>query len=61
MRNREFVSLWFVGGALNTVRWLEMLAVSVAVFEITESPFAVAMMVIVRFLPLALVGALTGA
>ena len=61
MRNREVVSLWFVGGALNTVRWLEMLAVSVAVFEITESPFAVAMMVIVRFLPLALVGALTGA
>ena len=61
MRNREFVSLWFVGGALNTVRWLETLAVGVVVFEITASPFAVALMVILRFLPLALLGALTGA
>ena len=61
LRNREFVSLWFVGGALNTVRWLEMLGVGVAVFEITASPFAVALMVILRFLPLALLGALTGA
>jgi MFS family permease len=61
IRNREFVSLWFVGGALNTVRWLEMLGVGVVVFEITASPFAVALMVILRFLPLTLLGALTGA
>ena len=61
IRNREFVSLWFVGAALNTVRWLEVLAVGVVVFEMTGSPFHVALMVILRFLPLALLGALTGA
>ena len=61
IRNREFLALWFVGAALNTVRWLEILAIGVVVFEMTASPFHVALMVILRFLPLALLGALAGA
>ena len=61
IRNREFLSLWFVGATLNTLRWLEILAVGVVVFDITASPLYVALMVILRFLPMVFLGFLTGA
>ena len=60
MANREFRLLWLIGAASNTLRWLEILAVGVVVFDMTESPFQVAFMVILRFLPMVVLGAVTG-
>ena len=53
LRNRDFRLIWLIGAASNTLRWLEILAVGVVVFDMTESPFHVALMVILRFLPMA--------
>ena len=60
-RNSEFLSLWFVGGILNILRWLELLAVGIVVFDMTASPFYVALMVTLRFLPMLFLGFLSGA
>ncbi len=60
LANREFRLIWLIGAATNTLRWLEILAVGVVVFDMTESPFQVAFMVILRFLPMVLLGAVTG-
>ena len=49
IRNREFRLIWLIGAATNTLRWLEILAVGVVVFDLTGSPFQVAFMVILRF------------
>ena len=59
-RNRQFRLIWLIGAATNTLRWLEILAVGVVVINITGSPFQVAFMIILRFLPLAIIGAFTG-
>ena len=60
LRNRQFRLIWMIGAATNTLRWLEILAVGVVVFNMTGSPFQVAFMIILRFLPLAIIGAFTG-
>ena len=60
LKNREFRLIWLIGAATNTLRWLEILAVGVVVFDMTESPFQVAFMIILRFLPMAMIGAFTG-
>lgn len=59
LRNFRFV--WFVGAVSGTVRWLDMLAVSVYVLSITGSPLFVALMFFLRMVPLLLFGAVTGA
>ena len=59
-RNREFFRLWGIGAVSSTIRWLEMLAVGVVVFNLTGSPFQVALMSILRMLPLAFFGVLAG-
>ena len=61
LHNRQFLALWLTGASTSTVRWLEMLATAVYVFEITRSPFTLAFLVALRMLPLALLGALAGA
>ena len=43
-----------------SVRWLEMLAVGVFVYQRTGSPFLVALMTLLRMLPMALFGAVAG-
>jgi MFS family permease len=60
LRNPEFLAIWFVGTATSTVRWLEVLALGIFVFDLTGSPFQVALMLILRMLPLVFVGPLTG-
>ena len=60
LRNREFRLIWLIGASTNTLRWLEILAVGVVVFDMTGSPLQVAFMIILRFLPMALIGAFTG-
>ena len=60
-RNGEFSRLWGIGAVSSTIRWLELLAIGVVVFDLTGSPFQVALMAILRMLPLAIFGALVGA
>lgn len=61
LTNRSFLALWLTGAASSTVRWLEMLATAVFVFDRTGSPFLVALLTVLRMLPLALLGAVSGA
>ncbi len=57
----DFCRLWYVGLVIFVVRWLETLAVAVFVWRSTESAFLVAMMTMLRLLPMGLFGALLGA
>jgi MFS family permease len=56
-----FFRLWLIGLLTGIVRWLEMLAIGVYVFDITGSAFHVALYSIARMVPLALFGAAAGA
>ncbi|MCR9177608.1 MAG: MFS transporter [Alphaproteobacteria bacterium] len=57
----DFRRLWMVGLVLFVVRWLEMLAVGVFAYQATESAFLVAMLTMLRLLPMGLFGAVLGA
>ncbi len=57
----EYWRLWYAGLISFTVRWIETLAVAVFVFQHTHSPFLVAMMTMLRLLPMGLLGAFLGA
>lgn len=56
-----YVRIWTVGLLTGVVRWLEMLALGVLAYDLTGSPALVALLVILRFLPLALFGPILGA
>ncbi len=58
--NVAFRRIWFSGAVSNVNRWLEILAVSVWVFDRTGSAFDVTLMFALRMLPLMLFGALAG-
>jgi MFS family permease len=60
-KNPAFRIVWFSGAVASTMRWLEMLAIGIFVFDLTGSPFHVALLTILRMLPLALLGVLAGA
>jgi MFS family permease len=57
----DFCRLWLIGLVVFSVRWLEMLAVAVFVYQHTGSPFIVALLTMLRMLPMTLFGALIGA
>lgn len=57
----DFRRLWLVGFVICIVRWLEMLALALFAYQITGSAFVVAMLTMVRLLPMALFGAIIGA
>ena len=57
----DFWRLWFVGLIIFVVRWLEMLAMGVFVYRETGSAFLVAIMAMLRLLPMALFGMVMGA
>src|SRR5947199_273583 len=57
----DFRRLWTVGLVASGVRWLEILVVGVFVYQHTGSAFAVALMTMLRSLPMALFGAPIGA
>jgi len=61
IREPDFRRLWLVGVVVFAVRWLEMLAVAVFAYQRTGSPFIVALLTMLRMLPMALFGALVGA
>lgn len=57
----DFRRLWFVGLAFCVVRWLEMLALALFAYQLTGSAFVVAMLTMLRMLPMGLFGAFLGA
>ena len=57
----DFRRVWIAGGIFGTIRWLEMLSIGVYVFDLTGSPFQVALMTFVRMVPLLLFGTIAGA
>ncbi len=57
----DFLRLWLVGLVVFLVRWLETLAVALFVLDATGSAFLVAMMTMLRLLPMGLFGAFLGA
>ena len=59
-RNDGYVRAWVVGLLSGVVRWLEMLALGIFAFDLTGSPGLVALLVMLRFLPLALLGGVFG-
>lgn len=59
--DRQFLAVWIVGILIGVVRWLEFLAVGIFAFDVTGSAFLVAVLALLRFLPLALFGSVIGA
>jgi MFS family permease len=57
----DFRRLWFVGFVICVVRWLEMLALALFAYQITASAFVVAVLAMLRLLPMGLFGAFVGA
>ncbi|MEQ8817501.1 MAG: MFS transporter [Thalassobaculum sp.] len=57
----DFRRLWLAGLTSFVVRWLEMLAVGVFAYQATGSAFLVAMLTMLRLLPMGLFGAPLGA
>src|SRR5262249_16002976 len=57
----DFWRLWCVGLLVFTVRWVETVAIGVFVYQHTGSAFLVAMMTMLRLLPMGLFGAFLGA
>lgn len=57
----DFWRLWAVGMIVSTVRWLETVVVGVVVYQQTGSAFVVAMITMLRLLPMGLFGAFLGA
>ena len=57
----DFWRLWYVGLAVFIVRWLETVAVGVFAYQQTRSAFVVAMLTMLRLLPMGLFGAVLGA
>ncbi len=61
LADRAFRQVWLAGALLGVQRWLELLAIGVYVFDRTGSPFQVALMTMLRILPMALFSAFAGA
>src|SRR5439155_16197756 len=61
LASADFRCLWTIGIVAFAVRWLEMLVVGVFVYQHTSSAFDVALMTMLRMLPMALFGAFIGA
>jgi len=57
----DFRRLWLIGLVVFAVRWLEMLVVAIFVYQRTGSAFQVAMMTLLRMLPMVMFGPLIGA
>ena len=61
LRDPVYLRAWLVGGFSGIARWLEMLVFGVFAFELTGSPFLVALLIILRLTPLVAFGSLVGA
>lgn len=61
IRNRDFRRIWVAGAMGWMMRWLEMLAIGVFTFQLTQSALMVALVTMVRTIPMLLFSAFTGA
>ena len=59
-RDRNYSGLWLSGACTGVVRWLEVLAASIFVFDVTGSAFQTALVTFFRFLPMVLLGTVVG-
>ena len=59
-KNRDFVMLWLIGLVTFLLRWLEILVYGVYAYSETGSALVVAMLTMLRVLPLGLFGAVFG-
>src|SRR5262249_32760496 len=57
----RFLKLWAAGGFANTMRWLELLAAGIYVYDTTESAFLAAAVTALRSVPMLCLGAVAGA
>ncbi|MCS6930790.1 MAG: MFS transporter [Acetobacteraceae bacterium] len=57
----DFVRLWAIGGIANTMRWVEILVASLWTWQQTHSALAVALVAMMRAVPMLLLGAAAGA
>ncbi|MSP48744.1 MAG: MFS transporter [Alphaproteobacteria bacterium] len=60
LRDDAFRRVWGIGACAGIMRWLDMLATGVYVFEVTASPLLVAIITLMRLMPM-LAGAFIGA
>ncbi len=60
-REPDFWRLWLVGFVIFVVRWIETIAVAVFVYQRTGSAFMVALITMLRTVPMGLFGAVLGA
>ncbi|MEM7060458.1 MAG: MFS transporter [Pseudomonadota bacterium] len=60
-RDGRYVRIWFVGWCTGVIRWLELLAYGIYAFDVTGSPILVALVALIRFVPMALISLLFGA
>lgn len=61
LRNSAYRRLWISGGLDIGVRWLEILAISIYVFDVTGSAMVVATMNFAQMAPMVIFGVLSGA
>ncbi len=61
LRDPVYLRVWLIGGLSGIARWLEMLVFGVLAFDLTGSPFLVALLIILRLLPLVVFGSIVGA
>ncbi len=55
-----YLRIWSIGICSGVARWLEVLVFGVFAIEVTGSPFLVALLVILRMMPLAVFGSIVG-
>ena len=60
LRNRDFRLVWASGGLDNTCRWMDIVVMSWLVLELTDSPFQVAMLFVLRWTPMLFFSILSG-
>lgn len=61
LRDGRYVRIWLIGWCTGIIRWLELLAYGIYAFEVTGSPILVALLALIRFVPLALLSLVFGA
>ena len=60
IKNRQYISLWVVGLSSTTMRWLEIPAIGIFVYQMTESAMWVALVGFLRMIPMLVFGPFIG-
>ena len=60
LANRDYLRLWTAGAVGNGMRWLELLVAGIFAWQLTHSSLLVALMTVMRTLPMLFVGTIAG-